>query len=485
MKPSFWLGAVLLLAMPAPLRATPRVTLRLQGATLHQVLRRLSRETGLPLQGPGGAGGDTYREAPGASRVDMDWQNVSLGRALRDVCAVFGLRLTGREPQGLVLQAALKEPAWREVLIQQVAVSLRTAGQVVTRDAVPGRGGETVTTLLQGTLAVRSLEGDAEYLGPMSGLVLVSRTGHVWQAPVESISGPGVPDEREYATLPLRRSGELATPLRSIEGDLMLYDRVETYRLTPITAVGRDGPELRAGPVRVRVAGAAAAGDLTVRLQWEAGSSMVPADLCPLRAGWRLTEGNLVPLQTTRTGDALAGGTASTEWRCAGEGPPVGALLELEVTLRSRESRTVHFRMENVELPFDRPFRLLERPQGLKPAIPASLRAARIVPDAYWDPDGGVLLLPVLRGGARVDVGLSRKRPDGNWSPVRWVSVRVEDEPVRLEGLAPGTYRVRLRAPQGTGQGNFRPSEAGEVVVGVRRGETTVWSAPRKPGVKP
>src|SRR5205814_2258608 len=121
--------------------------------------------------------------------------------------------------------------------------------------------------------------------------------------------------------------------------------------------------------------------------------------------------------------------------------------------------RRVAFQLTGVTLPFGAEFQPRLKPLNVRPRLPNGRASA--VPLAFHDPDGGgTLTLAAPPGPApaspeqtrEVSLGLSRRGADGSWSPVRWTQAELGDEPLRLEGLAAGRYRVYLRFWARTGE---------------------------------
>jgi hypothetical protein len=220
-----------------------------------------------------------------------------------------------------------------------------------------------------------------------------------------------------------------------------------------------------------------------VRVEWPADSTVVPVELAPVRLLMRLENGetirapNVEPLPIE-----IAKGAA--DFQIARELPDRVASLEVLVAVRNRQARTVPFRLEGVELPFSQPLALRREPLNVRPDLPATHDAPEPnAPTAFRDPRGGALRLPSPPaasdgGGDRsLAIGLSRQQ-GASWSPTRWVELDPDETPLRLTGLAPGAYRVRMRITRRNAEGAVLPAtEAPVRTVVIRAGAETDWSS--------
>jgi hypothetical protein len=506
--PASWLLALtVFLALPAA--ASPRVTLRLEKVTLHEAIRRLSQETGIIFRTDQGAGQEGFQEPPGAARVDLKWENAPLGAVIRELCSTFALTPVPAGDEGFWFQSQ-PHPKPSEVISGRTALSLASLHQSERTRVVPGAAGAAPERRLDLGLVLRALDGDADTLGPLTRLSLTDSGGRTVEVPLPGTPGePRLPDERCFNGLSVPWNGEPAARLRKLEAELSVYERVEERRLVlplPLLPDGQVRPpgallEQEVGAVHLKVLRAAVdqhsnecrpyfAGDVGLRLEWPAGVDVVLDGLGSVRGALRTRAGISGPLRASIQPGVGPDGARYAECRLTGATPftalqDVPAAIELIIPVRCGAVRKVAFQMENVTLPFGRPHSLRFTPLNLPPSLPPSPSPPpHRVPDSLYDREGGALRLdlPSAPAGEPLEaaVGLSRRNPDGGWSPVRWVQVELESGVLRLEGLAPGVYRARLRLSRRLPDGRLRPSGTdGAADLEIRKGAETVWDVKR------
>ena len=479
----------LLLLAPGAALAGPRVTLTMENATLHTALRGLSAQTGYLFTGQGGLGQPGYREQASARRVRLDWKDVPLGKALRELQNSFQVAFAPAGATDLWVRSGM-EYRRAEAEGAEVAVSLPRIQQSELFRTVGGRDAGAPDRRLTLALSIRAVNGDVDTLGNLTRLALVDDSGRTQPLSLEGVTLlPRLPDERRVSDISTSWNGTDVTRLRRLEGEIQVFDQVRELRVPIPLPAPNTAPtlplEATVEGMRVRVLALAWAGSRMsgrVRLEWAKDGAMVPVENMPVRLLARLENGDSLraPSLDPTPVDPASG---VAELHVARELPGRAKSLELLVAVRGREARSVPFRLENVALPFGQPLKLTRDPQNVRPDLPASHDAPeQNAPLAFRDPRGGSLRLPALPpapdGGDRsLAVGLSRKE-GAAWSPTRWVELDPEEIPLRLTGLAPGVYRVRLRVTLRNADGSVQPSpDAPARTLTIRAGAETDWSA--------
>jgi hypothetical protein len=156
-----------------------------------------------------------------------------------------------------------------------------------------------------------------------------------------------------------------------------------------------------------------------------------------------------IPYRSFKTNAAAPGvKTGSLEYTGSFGAPPTS--LEIIIPTRTGPLRKVPFRLENVLMPFGRPFALRTTPLKAQVRPPGAVGVDNDrISGPFYDREGGTILLPryVPMGGdpKMATIGLSR-REEARWSAVRWIQLPVlQDMPLKIPQLAPGEYQIRLR----------------------------------------
>ncbi len=443
----------------APASAAPRVTLTMESASFHEIIRKLHELTSFTFTSADGAGHRAFQDQPNARRVRVDWKEVPLGLVLRDLCSRFGQNVVSNGDNGFWFQAGLL-PTRAEVVSGGIAFSLGAIQQLDQTAIVPGGPAPRFQRTLQLSLLCRALDGEGDVIGGLRRIALVDEGGKSRQptAVLPAQDWSALPDERSRP-ITVHWEGEHARRLQRIEGELLAYSRLEEHRWT-VPLAGSSPPAVplqkELGPVSASIGVLRIAGrslQTEIQLNWPADADVTVRGLAAVRVFVRLENGQYQRLHgTVNAGEAPSGASGSRTLRmdllgqC--EGPPVA--LEVRVPVRTGPIRAIPFRIENVVLPFGRPLTLRTEPlHEAVPAVPGGSDGRIEVPADLAAPQGGILEI-TLPGFARmpeatVTLGLSRKLEDGKWSAVRWVSVTGESPSARVEGLRPGVYRVRLR----------------------------------------
>lgn len=478
-------------ACAAPAAAGPSLTVREEALTLHAALRRISAATGYQFTGQGGLGQASYREPPTAQRVRLAWQHVPLGKALRELQSLFSVTITPAGPNEFWVRPGI-EPRLPESPGPDVAVSLTQATQTEQYRAVPGGEPPAAERRMELQLGLRALGGDGDALGPLTRLTLVDERERTLHVPLRrGALMPRLPDERRLADLTLPIEGPMPARLRRVEGEVVVYDDVREVALTLPTAASTSeapsqNPEAEFDGVRVKVLTLSftATRVLTrVRLEWPRGNAVLPADVAPVHLVARVESGETIRAPsldwTPRRPEAT-----SAEYHIVRDFAERAQSLELRVTLRRAAGRTVTFRLENVVLPFGQPLALRLAPLNVRPERPDGEAPSELLaPAAFRDARGGSLRLPPLPlpppgGEISLALGLSKQLPGGGWSPNRWVELAPGEDATALTGLAPGVYRVRMRAEARGADGKASPLGPEQArVVTIRAGAETPWPA--------
>lgn len=480
-----------LLAWTGPAVAGPRVTLRLGRASLHEVLVRLGEETGYRFAAPGGVGQPGYQDPPGARRLPVAYENAPLGRVIREIAAAHDF--VPRSAGGYVILFPCEglTPA-RETAAGprgEVQVSVQRLSQSEYREIVPGADAPREEKSLDLRLTLRVPDGEGDRLGAVKALSLTGADGQVRKVPASAYSrelGRGLPDER-HLDLSLPWAGAHTPRLRRLEGLVEIYPEVDERKveLAVGIAAGRSRGQLLAeavsAPFTVKLLRLTSGNSVTarVRIEWAPNPAHQLNEQGQVRVSAVLADGRRVAL----SGEVRRGRGEPQhvmgDFFGAGTGPVTS--LEVVVPVRAGTVRELPFALTDVTLPFGRPYPL--RTQPLNEA-PRPLRIVRYqgsprVPAAFQDASGGILRIQARRSpaeeNAEVVVGLRRKLPTGGWGAVHWVSFTGGEPWLELKGLAPGTYRIRLRRLEGAKVrvpvGGPKPLESREVVI--QRGKTT------------
>jgi hypothetical protein len=453
------LGLLLLALAAAPAVAAPRVTASLENATLHQTLVKLSDQTGVRFRSQEGAGADDYRDPPAGRRATLAWSNAPLGRALRDVCTAYGLTATPLGDAGYWLEPGTLRKR-REASTGGIAVALSSAQQSEITQLTPGPSPPRVQRRLSLQLACRAEDGEGDRLGALlrlSGVDDRGRTFNVRVPPSTREPFNSMPDERLRA-VSLPWPGEHARRFQRLEGELAVYDNVQEYRLAIPLQGGFSVQELAEqplGPVRVHVETLTQAEErvrIRLHLEWTSAVEVLLDGPGVTRSFVRMDAGQPQILVGGFQPVDEEGDKRSTEgdFFAQFQGKPLE--LEIRVATRASAVHSVTFVLQNVALPYDRPDHPRLVPLHLQPRVPVAVsrRGARDVPAPLYEPGGARLRIavPPPRGDEVVElaVGLSKQGAAGEWSGTRWVLAEVGPDGALLEDLAPGAYRVRLRA---------------------------------------
>lgn len=451
-----WLLAgclTLLSALPAA--AGPRVTLKLERASLHQIFLQLRSRTGLQFRSQDGTGEDAYKEPAGAKQVKVEWKDETLGRVIREICAAFDLSAQSMGDGGYWFRPG-SLPKRSEVLSGGVAFSLGGISQSESATVTPGTEQPRVQRYTYLRLVCRAEEGDGDLIGALTKFSVTDEAGKVQEVPKAVIrldSSYGLPDER-MRSIGLNWQGEHPKRLAHVDGELELFDRVEEHRLVVAVPAKTLPVEQQLGAAKISVKKLTTEGRRTecrFTVEWPSNVEVPLNGPGMLRTLLRLENGKTERVWLSSFVQPETPLTRSVQCEFTAEFSSPVASMEILVPTRQSSGKKVSFRIENAVMPFGRSLQLRLAPLNLKvrPTIAGSAGGRRGVPEPFYSRDGGALRVPTpgIReedAGVEVQVGLSRQAQDGTWSPIRWSQYAATSEPLRLEKLAPGRYRIRV-----------------------------------------
>ncbi len=444
--------------VPAPALAAPRVTLKLEGSTLHGTLKELQRQTGMQFRSQDGAGDEEFKEPIGARKARFEWKGTPLGVVIRDVCGAYGLTASAMGDSGFWFQPGLVAKR-NEVLKDGIAFSVSSVTQSETRQIIPGQPKPRIQRNLSMRLVCRAENGDGDVIGPLTRLQITDVAGKTVDLPSGNVNdgGYGLPDERSRS-VSLPWQGELPKRLLRLEGELTLFNQVQEHRFSYPLGAGLP-PASQSGPVRAEVTQIRQEGRQTrasFKLSWPKDTEVAVYGSSAVRVLLKFETGRTERVYSSIQQAEEAGQrTAKFDLNASHEKLPIA--LEILVPSRTANGRKVAFTLENLTLPFGKPFTPRLQPLAMKARDQRFTRrpGGRGIPGLLYDSSGGTVLVPSPGAVAEPDtpvqalLALSRQLSDGSWSGSRWVTVDVGteagDEAARLPYLAAGNYRVRLQ----------------------------------------
>ena len=450
------LAALCLIALPAS--AGTRVSLDLEEANLHETLIAVSRASGCNLMGANGEGTNRFQVTTAAKRTSLTWKNVPLGKVLRDLCEAYQLSVTPRSDTIFWFQPAITKPAPRTEA-GELSVALSFLEQSEQLRAVPGRAASPAERLVQLGLNLRSQNGDADNIGPLTELTLVHADGRRQTALSAPFEGRmGLPDELGFAPLSAPQLQGSPSKLKSLEGKVILYDGLSERRFVHAAPTANSAEAIwqeEQGPIKARVSRYKLDGrsiEMRVRLEWPHDAPFVLHEGRPLRVAVR-QDGDRVSwlyVSPIREGGKAGGHTADLE--CRGYLQSAPKSIELYVTTRAPQTRVAPFKLADITLPFGQALPLRTVPQNLKvPELPGPSAEAN-APAPFRDAQGGSVRLMVQvpsqgdgGGELEISVGLRRQTGPDAWSSVYWAEITADGEGFFVRGLAAGTYRLVAR----------------------------------------
>ncbi|MFN3648334.1 MAG: hypothetical protein ACK47B_02035 [Armatimonadota bacterium] len=499
-----------------------RLGIRVENATAPEAIRRLSEASGVRLTLPAYAQPLGMPQGALAERASFDWSAATFNRALRELCARYGLRPQRRGPVYQLMPGGFAEegpPLKPFGLVVRDGVRFYMVSTAIHQSrsrnlaGVGGNRDSSGTLTLHFAAELGELDRDQVY--GLANVVARDDTGQVLARQGEFRSPPSFFE----AGFPDRWSGSVSLPgpdprarrLTWVEGELLVHRTVRRSTvelelpesgkavrkqigetLVVVSGYGPPSPEELPVPpgeedlpqIRRRPS----SGERTIRLRVFAPagprSEFMEAASNPLLAG---ASGELYPSSGHSWGGGGDGdwqfGEGTISFRLAEGDRP--AKLIWDTLERSEPVPLLTFRIPNVPLP--EPLAAPAAGPGRQPAEDPDRQPAA---KPLHSPDGVAVSSPVRLSGrpapaGTLQIGMAAERGKG-WGPLRWMSVPVEDGTARLSGVRPGRYRV-LRS--------YRPGEEAlptggrwtgdELVVQVEPGKELVlppleWS---KPGV--
>jgi len=434
-------------ALAPAARGEPRLTLRLENATLAETLGHLERFYGRRF--PTGA-----ETAPGApARASFDWREAGPGVVYRDVAAAFHCLPTRTHDGAVRFEPGKPAPGGFVLHREGLGLTLGEVRQRETRAARPGAAAEAPRRELVLALTLRALDGDPQTLVGLDVVRARDSTGRTLRptgpAPRwNPKDGPasGFPDEWRVEVA-LEGPAPAARELAGLELEALVRPDTRTHRLEAVGVAGAPvGGPRAVGPVQVRPLDRVAGPGFV--LVWPRGVEVgagageeAGIALFARRPGGDLRR---VPLAF---GGVLVDerGEHSAQYGVRSATPADGPLV-WDVTARAGPERRVAFRFARLPLP-------LAGPGGS---------------DAPYA--GTASLLLTVPGGrpGELTLGLARAATGGRSGPVRWSTVETDAESrARVDDLAPGVYRLQATFRPRDGRGNLAAALALRPVAAV------------------
>ena len=221
------LGALVALAVAAPVAAQPRITLRLRNATLPDTLKALQRESGWEFKLERTYALDLPPD-PQGKRASFEWSGKPVGSACRDVAEAFGLTAQGAGLRQVEFRSGLPPAPKPLITMSRGGFELRLAQLVVDANARHEFGGKAEGTILRDAsleLTVRPPDGDPDRIYGILNLHVETDRG---PADLESDdyrrgdAEMGAPDE--WTTrIRITRMPPRATEIVRLGGELAIY----------------------------------------------------------------------------------------------------------------------------------------------------------------------------------------------------------------------------------------------------------------------
>ncbi len=518
-----WLTVVtaLYILIPGEARAqNPKVTLKLSEVTCQEALEALSKATGAMVQLYEPTLPPNFPRRPLnpvlAERASFNWEGVTFANALRALCARYNLR-PNRRGSGIQLYPSGAAPAkeqekWvglaekdgHRFFARSVSISEhQTRSLQFTNDGPQFGGGSGYMSLnLGGVLG----ELDASTLAGLDNVTAVDDLGNriEWNARsgsyYSSSSGFGAyPDEWAH-TLSFKSPHPKAGKIAFLEGDLMVYRKVERQRLEiPLPLAER--------VVRKQV------GD-TVALfsefnQTGAANEMAEFGIPELAEAVRVEGPGLrvriaapnaegpwtqpdAPTLIGKSGKAYYANSRSSSssgrgnwrvWDCKYQFSGITeepSHLVWETVSRSEPVKQFRIRLTDIPLPAAPAGAALTGPDAPVDRKPIKLPEPPLPDHPFAVRGGGTLLCKIERGGKPVtggtlSVGLAPVVA-GKAGAIRWTDIPVDSMGVAtLRMVKPGTYRLyrKFRAANATGPARSTGWQNTITTVTLKAGQET------------
>lgn len=251
------------LAAAAPAGAQPRVTLRLQNATLPDALRAIQRESGWEMKLERTFALDLPAD-PQGKRASFDWDGQPVGRVCRDVAAAFGLTAQGAGLRQVEFRSGLPTTPKPLVIMSRGGFEIRLSRLVVDANARQEFGGKAAGNILRNAgleLTVRPPDGDPDRIYGILNLQVETDRGPAELETDDLRRGDaemGAPDEWA-AHVRIVRVPARATEIVRLGGELAVYPapprtpiRLDLSTARPAFPKGLDPITLRLNDLQIQ-----------------------------------------------------------------------------------------------------------------------------------------------------------------------------------------------------------------------------------------
>ncbi len=468
----------LLASATAGSAAPPRVTLRLEKATVREALLALSRETGIPMQ-------IRYEGSDTGPRVDLSWSGAQLSMVLADLEKAYSIRRGDSSHGGypfypsrqFPIEPAKPDPeilAGREIVISKFRLA-------VTKHLRSRKGLPEQVLGHSGTLFLQVDFERPEEISRECMVRAVDTAGWDYAAPLDVRSSFRTRVRRqEYnAVAELGWLGKESRRLRKVTV-VFPKEEVKIQRAEFVLPLTQANSEKTAGDVTVEIAVAGRVPpEEREALRADEEAWMVHTNIrcgdhlsvesvertpwvAPILQGasgrfywpWNVRRGNRNPIPGRLSNLAIYSGVTER----------IQSLIYRYAEVRPSTDRHV-FEMGDLDLP---PEELWTRsvdgdlPPGV---IPEGQEPTR----SFQATGGGTLVIRGLPARSRVRIGLQLQEA-GRWSGIRWTHLETDAEGVaRYTSLRPGRYRVTLAGSS---------ARTAEATVSAK-GETALRSEPK------
>lgn len=413
-----------LLASAALLRPEPAaaqaVSFNSRSASLEEITRELSRQTGYNFMVSAGKEAESLRHA-------VAWKDVQLANAVAELSRVFKCEFFSIDSGGFYVIPTSK-PEGKELPV----------GPYVLRYGVP-TGEEGEANALRITLMFTA--PDDERMEAIAGLgpdlrVIDNFGRPLAEPPSTMIQGTNAIRVRlsEYwQRLQLAQKDSNAIRIRTLSGSLVLYRKVTPLKVELPLDPEALPHEVEQQGLTVRLEKFESEGkelSATTRIAWPETARVVGRGISRTPLPYLVDDTGRVYRDVAGAQPRRSPGSDSWEQRVRFEevaGKPVK--LVYDVLLKEQPDQKIPFRITSIPLP--------------------SRASVRFKPEQrpFYTTVGGTLAFAIVDRSGRpvegeVSLGLSRKTGSG-WSGVRWIELISEaDGSVKVDHLEPGTYRV-------------------------------------------
>jgi hypothetical protein len=478
MRADYRMGLILsLLALICAPAGTenPKVSLKLDNATLTEAAAQLSKASGIQVEvyQPELPAGAQPRPMPAQDvRASFAWSNITFGRALRQLCDTYNVRPNRRIGVYLLhpsFAAAAGPPPKRVGLVEKNGMRLFARSVYIHESRGANFIGDNPpfnNSQLSLQISCELGDGDAETIAGVQNVTAKDDLGNLLasqeRASYGGYSDGAYPDEWTGG-VSLPSPHPKAKKLQWLEGDLMAYQSVKALRVElPLPEPGRNARKQVGEMIFVvsQYQPAAREADEEEGLPriglnaQRSGPSMrvrvyTPVSGIASRSGW-----GYQPVMAGATGKLYtpnmrsSSGWGNGQFQLSdmslvfpsGDDQPVKLIWDL--VERSEPVKLFSFRMTDIPLPAPDVFVPRQKappPAPGQPAPPAD--------QPYYQKGGGTLVTRTQfqdrpAGEGILQIGLAPRTATG-WGTLRWTEVPVSpDGTARLEDIKPGAYRL-------------------------------------------